>query len=96
MLVDKDDGKIKERKGGYVKKPSPIDYDLPIINKALIKYLAYDIPVEETINNETNLIEFQKIIKLTNLYKGVVYGDAQCEDGNWQQSSRPYYCYKWS
>lgn len=74
LLIDKDTGKYK-CKGAYVKKLSPIDYDLPIINKALVNYFVYDIPVEDTINAETNLIEFQKVIKLTNLYKGVVYGE---------------------
>ncbi|MEG0898322.1 MAG: hypothetical protein RSF40_01250 [Oscillospiraceae bacterium] len=73
ILLDKDTGKYK-CKGGYVKSLSPIDYDMPIINKALINYFVNNIPVEQTIQSETNLIEFQKVIKLTNLYKGVVYG----------------------
>lgn len=73
LLIDKDTGKYK-CKGAYVKALSPIDYDLPILNKALVDYFVHDIPVEETINNCDKLIEFQKIIKLTSLYKGVVYG----------------------
>lgn len=73
LLIDKDTNKYK-CKGAYVKALSPIDYDLPILNKALVDYFVYDIPVEETINKCDKLIEFQKIIKLTSLYKGVVYG----------------------
>ena len=64
-------------KGLYVKKLTPLDYDLPIVNKALVNYFVSDISVEDTINNCNNLIDFQKVIKLTNLYKGVVYGEGK-------------------
>lgn len=81
LLIDKDTGKYKT-KGAYVKKLSPIDNDLPILNKALVDYFVHDIPVEKTINEAECLIEFQKVIKLTNLYKGVVYGTGQKEKVN--------------
>lgn len=82
LLIDKDTGKYK-CKGAYVKKLSLIDNDLPILNKALVNYFVHDIPVEETINSATMLIEFQKVIKLTSLYKGVVYGDGiKIKSGN--------------
>lgn len=76
LLIDKSDGHYK-CKGAYVKELSPIDNDLPIINKALVDYFVKDISVEETINKSTELIDFQKVIKLTNLYKGVVYGEGK-------------------
>lgn len=76
LLIDLDDGHYK-CKGAYVKKLSSIDYDLPILNKALVNYFVHDIPVEKTINDATELIEFQKVIKLTSLYKGVVYGEGK-------------------
>lgn len=76
LLIDLNNGHYK-CKGAYVKKLSSIDYDLPILNKALINYFVHDIPVEKTITDATELIEFQKIIKLTALYKGVVYGNGQ-------------------
>ena len=76
ILIDLDTKKYK-CKGAYVKKLSSIDYDLPILNKALVNYFVHDIPVEKTINNATDLIEFQKVIKLTALYKGVVYGEGK-------------------
>jgi len=66
ILVDFD-GNIKA-KGGYVKKLKALDYDLPIINKALVNYLINDIRVEETINNCTELKEFQKIVKVSGKY----------------------------
>lgn len=73
LLIDLNSGHYK-CKGTYVKKLSSIDYDLPILNKALVNYFVHDIPVETTINEATDLIEFQKVIKLTALFKGVVYG----------------------
>ena len=82
LLIDKDTGKYK-CKGAYVKKLSLIDNDLPILNKALVNYFVHDIPVEDTINSATMLIDFQKVIKLTSLYKGVVYGDGiKVKSGN--------------
>ena len=56
-------------KGSYVKKQSPLDYDLPIINKAMVEYMTKNIPIEETINNCCELIMFQKMVKLTGKFK---------------------------
>lgn len=67
------DGKI-ERKGAYVKELNSMDNDLPIVNKALVDYMLHGTPVEETINNADQLIDFQKICKLTNKYNYVRYG----------------------
>ena len=78
VIVDAN-GKRKT-KGAYVKKLSKIDYDLPIVNKAVVDYLVYNTPVEETINNCDKLIEFQKICKLTNLYKNAMYGDQKLDE----------------
>ena len=57
-----------ERKGAYVKELSPIDNDLPILNKAVVDYMLKGTPVETTINNCNSLILFQKICKLTGSY----------------------------
>lgn len=65
------DGKVGERKGAYVKELSPLDYDLPIINKALVEFFSKGVPVEKTINDCDDLIEFQKIVKLSNKYNHV-------------------------
>ena len=67
-------GKYKS-KGAYVKKLNKIDYDLPIVNKALVDYLVHNIPIEETINNCNDLLEFQKVSKITNLYKASMHGN---------------------
>ena len=60
-----------EAKGAYVKKLSPLDNDLPIVNKALREYMINGTPVEETINKCDELIEFQKIVKLSSKYAKV-------------------------
>ena len=60
-------GKAK-RKGGYVKDLSDIDNDLPIINKAMVEYMVNEVPIEETINGCNQLIDFQKVVKLSGKY----------------------------
>ncbi len=69
-----DDGKIKS-KGGYVKKLSDLDYDLPIVNKALINYMVHGISVEDTILTCDDLKEFQMVTKISNKYKHIVHGN---------------------
>lgn len=66
LLLGKD-GKVKT-KGGYVKSLSKIDFDLPIINKAVVDYMVHKVPIETTINNCDDLIMFQKIVKLSGKY----------------------------
>lgn len=71
-LFVNEDGEI-ESKGAYVKSLSPLDFDLPIVNKAIVDYLIYDIPIEKTINECDALIMFQKIVKLSGKFKHVVH-----------------------
>ena len=66
------DGKV-ERKGAYVKNLSPMDNDLPIINTALTEYMLNGTPVEWTIRDCNELIQFQKICKLTSKYNMVIH-----------------------
>lgn len=60
-----------ESKGAYVKPLNNLDNDLPIVNKALREYMINGISVETTINNCDDLIQFQKIVKLSNKYDWV-------------------------
>ena len=60
-----------ERIGGYIKELSPIDNDLPIINKALVDCMSHGIPVRETVENCDELYMFQKLAKLTGKYDHV-------------------------
>lgn len=71
IIVDSK-GKVK-RKGAYVKKLSPLDNDLPIVNKAVVDYFVNNIPVEQTIMAAENLIDFQKVTKVSRKYDYAVY-----------------------
>lgn len=67
------DGNHKS-KGAYVKKLNPLDYDLPIVNEALVNYFVKNKPIEETIYNCNELIKFQKVIKITGKFQHAIYG----------------------
>ena len=62
-------GKL-ERKGAYVMELDDLNYDLPIVNKALVNRMTRGISVEETINECNILKEFQKIVKISSNYEG--------------------------
>lgn len=72
-------GKL-ECKGSYVKQTSKLDNDMPILNKALVDYIAYNIPIEKTINECDELIQFQKIVKVSNKYLAGVYNNEVLSD----------------
>jgi len=61
-------------KGAYVKKLSSLDYDLPIVNKALIEYMVHGIHPEQTINACFDLKEFQLVTKISNKYSCFIHG----------------------
>lgn len=65
-----DSSKI-ERKGKYVKPLSRIDNDLPIINTALVEYMVHGIHPSVTIRSCQELIQFQKLVKLSSKYEYV-------------------------
>lgn len=60
-----------ERKGAYVKELSRLDADLPIINRALVDYMTKGIHPASTINGCDDLIQFQKLVKLSNKFEWV-------------------------
>lgn len=72
-LIVEMDGEHKS-KGAYVKELDHLDYDLPIVNKAVVNYLVRNTPVEETIDQCNNLIEFQKITKISGKFDYALYG----------------------
>lgn len=78
-IVIEEDGSY-ESKGAYLKKLSDTDYDLPIVNKALIDYFIHGTPLRETIEQCNDLREFQKIIKITSLYKYALHGDKRIKE----------------
>ena len=67
-------------KGGYVKKLDSLDYDLPIVNAAVINYLLKNIHPAKTINECDQVKEFQKIVKVSSKYSHALYnGEIQNE-----------------
>ena len=74
-----DDNNKLECKGAYVKESNRLDNDMPILNTALVNYMAYNIPVERTINECDELIQFQKIVRISSKYKvgGIGYEDGE-------------------
>lgn len=73
-IIVMNDGKIKS-KGAYVKELNKLDNDLPIVNKALMEYFINGIRVEDTINYCNDLIEFQKVVKVSGKYNYALHGD---------------------
>lgn len=66
--VDKNGNPIIKAKGSMVKDLSELDYDLPIVNFAIRAYFVYGVPPEKTVQDNNNLIDFQKIYHVSSLY----------------------------
>lgn len=60
-------------KGAFVKKLSELDYDLAIVNEALIKYMVEGIAIEDTIYQCDELRKFQLVKKISSKYKAIFY-----------------------
>lgn len=73
IVVDAD-GKYKS-KGAYVKKLNNLDYDLPIVNKAMVEFMVHDVPIEKTIRDCNELRMFQKIVKLSGKFKCAIHNN---------------------
>ena len=78
LLVDLDN-EVKA-KGAYVKELNSLDYDLPIINKALRNYMIDKTPVEETILSCNDLYEFQKVTKISSKYDYALWGSKKLKE----------------
>ncbi len=78
-IIVMEDGEVKS-KGAYVKKLDKLDNDLPIVNQALMDYFIKGIPVEETINNASKLIDFQKVVKVSSKYQYALHGDKKLNE----------------
>lgn len=73
------DGSMKT-KGAYVKKLGPLDYDLAVVNKALVDYMVHGVPVEDTIAADDDLIDYQRVVKVSGKYKYGVHGHERLTD----------------
>jgi len=67
------DGKMKS-KGAYVKKLSRLDYDLAIVNKAMVDFMLHGKSVRQTIMECDDLREFQMVKKISGKYKCILHG----------------------
>lgn len=72
VIVDAEGG--YKCKGAYVKKLGELDYDLPIVNKAMVSFMVNGIPVEQTILECDDLKEFQQVKKISRKYKYILHG----------------------
>lgn len=73
VIVDAE-GKYKS-KGAYVKKLSNLDYDLAIVNEAIVNYLVKNHTIEKTILECKELKKFQLVKRVSKKYKTVLHGD---------------------
>lgn len=74
LIVDRETEAVKT-KGAYVKKLGELDYDLPIVNKALIDYMIKGASVEQTVLSCEDLKEFQQVKKISGKYEYIKHGD---------------------
>lgn len=73
------DGSMKT-KGAYVKKLGPLDYDLAVVNKALVEFMVHGVPVEDTIAADDDLIDYQRVVKVSGKYKYGVHAYERLTD----------------
>lgn len=72
FLIDRETGAVKA-KGAYVKKLSDLDYDLPIVNRAIVEHFTTGTPPEKTIGACDSLRDFQKVVKVSSKYRYALY-----------------------
>ena len=78
-IIVAEDGSYKS-KGAVVKKLDNLDYNLPIVNEAVVNYFVKNIPLEETIFNCHELKKFQQIVKVSSKYDHAVHGCEKLND----------------
>lgn len=74
-----EDGHTKG-KGAYVKELSELDADMPVVNRALMAYMVDGVPPEVTINAATDLIDFQRVVKLSGKFLYCMHGTKRLQD----------------
>lgn len=73
------DGSFKS-KGGYVKKQGALDYDLGIVNSAIVHYLVSGTPIEATVNACNDLKAFQMVARCSGKYSGFLHGSRRLNE----------------
>ncbi len=83
-IIIEDDGEF-ESKGAYLKPwqkknakkewvDNDIDYDCVILRRALVEYFMYGTPIRDTILSCDDFRQFQKVVKITSLYRYALHG----------------------
>lgn len=78
-LIVAEDGHYKS-KGAFVKKLSDLDYDLSIVNRAIVDNLLYEKSISSTINSCDEMREFQLVKKISGKYRTLVYQDRELQE----------------
>ena len=72
-IMQLEDGSL-ERKGAVVKSLSTLDNDLRIVNEAVVQYFVNGVQPEKTIQDCHNMLDFQKVFKLSSKYNLAMQG----------------------
>lgn len=70
VITEEDEGKLK-MKGGYVSLAKGGDFvnnSLVVVHDALVNYLMDGVPIEDTIRNNNNVLDYQIIAKTGSTY----------------------------
>jgi DNA polymerase len=78
-VMIKPDGSYKS-KGAYTKKLSALDYDLAIINRAMVDFMVRGTPVERTVNDCNDLRDFQLIAKASGKFLHIKHGNRRLKE----------------
>lgn len=78
-IIVSPDGKYKS-KGAYVKELSDLDYDLAVVNKAVIENLINKSSVESIIYGCNSLKDFQLTKKISGKYESMFHGDKKLSE----------------
>lgn len=73
------DGKW-ERKGGWLKETNPLDNELPVVTRALFDYMKDGVPLEKTIYECDELVDFQSVHKLSGKFTHFTHGSDKMSD----------------
>lgn len=72
-IIVAEDGHWKS-KGAFVKELGDLDYDLSIVNQAVVDRLVKDIPIEDTISGCVELWRFQMVKRASSKYRCLMHG----------------------
>lgn len=72
-IIVAEDGHWKS-KGAFVKELGDLDYDLSIVNQAVVDRLVKNVPIEDTISGCDELWRFQMVKRASSKYRCLMHG----------------------